>query len=319
MNKAAVIIPNLNGRAYLERCLTSLEKQSEKAFSVILVDNGSTDDSVSYVKEHFPRVILKELSENTGFCHACNEGIRMSREPYVILLNNDTECGEDFVREMIRAIEEDQKLFSCSAKMLSMDDPSRMDDAGDLYNALGWAFARGKGKSAVEYNRRASIFASCGGAAIYRRSLLEVTGLLDEAHFAYLEDMDLGYRARIYGYRNAFAPRALVLHKGSASSGSRYNAFKVRLASRNSVYLIYKNMPLLQVILNAPLLAAGFLLKWFFFIGKGLGMEYAKGVGRGLRGCRTLRKVPVKRKNLPHYLRIQWELWVNLIHYMVEM
>lgn len=119
-------------------------------------------------------------------------------------------------------------------------------------------------------------------AAIYRRKLFEKIGLFDEAHFAYLEDIDLGYRANIYGYKNVFAPKAEVLHAGSAVSGSRHNAFKVSLSSRNSIYLIYKNMPVLQVLLNLPFLLVGFLIKTLFFVKKGLGREYIKGLKKGL-------------------------------------
>ena len=127
--------------------------------------------------------------------------------------------------------------------MLSMADPSVMDDAGDYYCALGWAFARGKGKPADRYERPVSLFFSCAGAAIYSVKILREIGKFDENHFCYLEDTDVGWKARINGYRNVFVPTAKVLHIGSATTGSLYNDFKVRNSSRNSIYLIYKNMP----------------------------------------------------------------------------
>ena len=105
---------------------------------------------------------------------------------------------------------------------------------------------------------------TCGGAAIYRKKIMEKIGYFDEEHFAYLEDTDIGYRARIYGYENWYAPDAVVYHVGSGTSGSRYNHFKTRYSSRNNIYLIYKNMPLLQIILNLPFLVAGFLIKFLF-------------------------------------------------------
>ncbi len=313
MNKAAVIIPNYNGLHYLKDCLVSLETQTRSDFTTVVVDNGSTDGSVDYMREHFPWVRVIALQENTGFCFAVNEGIRQTQEPYVILLNNDTQCMASFVEELLLAIERSKRIFSASACMLSMHDPSLIDDAGDLYSALGWAFAIGKDKSAAQYQRSYRIFASCGGAAIYRRSVLEQIGLLDEHHFAYLEDVDLGWRARIYGYENVYAPRAKVLHAGSGASGSRYNAFKVTHTSRNSVWIIRKNMPAAQIVLNLPFLLVGFAVKTAFFMRKGLGKAYVHGLWEGLRTGGKLECVPYQRKHFRHYVRIQIELWVNTI------
>lgn len=202
-----------------------------------------------------------------------NQGIRASTTPYVILLNNDTQAELSFVHELEKVMDSDRdkKVFSASARMISLYDKDKTDDAGDYYCALGWAFARGKGKAPGRYIKDCDIFAACAGAAIYRRDLLEDSrvGLFDEEHFAYFEDIDLGYRAKIFGYRNRFAANSIVYHAGSAASGSRYNMFKTGLASRNSVYLIYKNMPAAQIALNLPFLLAGFLIKTLFLSGRG--------------------------------------------------
>ena len=229
--KTTVVIPNYNGMPYMETCLLAMRAQRVRPDRVIVVDNGSTDGSAEYVEQHFPEVTLIRMGENTGFCGAVNAGIRASGDAaYVILLNNDTEAEPDFTGALVGAMEGDPAIFSAQAKMLKMDDPEKMDDAGDFYCALGWAFARGKGKSASRYTVRTDLFFSCAGAAIYRMRLLEETGLFDERHFAYLEDCDIGWRARILGYKNVFVPEARVKHVGSASSGSVYNLFKVRIA-----------------------------------------------------------------------------------------
>ena len=114
-----------------------------------------------------------------------------------------------------------------------------------------------RGKPESEYNKTREIFASCAGAAIYRKEILDEIGYFDEEHFAYLEDVDIGYRAKLHGYRNLFCPTARVLHVGSGTSGSRYNLFKIRYSSRNNLYLIYKNMPLWQIILKFPAFVCG--------------------------------------------------------------
>lgn len=313
-----VIIPNYNGIEYLEGCLTSLEKCTPADFHIIVVDNGSTDGSVELLKEKFPKVEGIFLKENTGFSVAVNRGLESVKTPYAILLNNDVTVEPDFVLKMESAIEKWKRCFSISAKMLMMQKPELLDGAGDLYCALGWAFALGKGKSAKEhYTKPAKIFSSCGGAVIYRMEILHEIGFFDENHFAYLEDVDLGYRARIFGYENRYEPEAIVYHAGSAVSGSRYNEFKINLSSRNSVYLILKNMPLLQIIINLPLLLIGFLTKIAFFIKKGYGHTYCKGLLKGFllyfsKEGRT-QKVPFKFSNLKNYLMIELELLWNVV------
>lgn len=310
--EVSVVIPNFNGIAFLDSVLGSLEGQTERNFEVIFVDNGSTDGSCSFVAANYPWVHLIELSENFGFCRAVNEGIRAAKAPYVLLLNNDTEVAENFIEEMLAAIKRHENAFSCAARMVQYHDRDRIDDAGNYYCALGWSFARGKGKDVHRYEKEEKIFAACGGAAIYRKKILDKIGLFDEEHFAYLEDTDIGYRARIQGYENWYAPRAIVYHVGSGTSGSRYNQFKTRYSSRNNVYLIYKNMPLLQILLNLPFLIAGFGIKLLFFAVKGMGREYIAGIKNGFTISHKGKKVPFELKNLPNYLKIQVELWVNM-------
>ena len=311
--RSTIIIPNYNGMAYLENCLASLRGEPAR---VIVVDNGSTDGSRELVQEKFPKVRLISLDRNYGFCRAVNRGMEASETTYVILLNNDTEAQPGFVKALEKAMDGDERVFSGAARMVRMDAPSRIDDAGDYYCALGWAFAAGRDKPAENYNAPREIFSACGGACIYRRRILQKIGMLDENHFAYLEDVDLGYRARLYGFRNLYVPGAVVRHAGSASSGSRYNAFKAELTARNSVYLAYKNMPPGQMLLNLPFLLAGFLIKQLFFLKKGLGKSWWKGLVKGIGLCRSpegkKRRVRFDSERLPAYVRIQWELWRNI-------
>ncbi|MBD5544037.1 MAG: glycosyltransferase family 2 protein [Lachnospiraceae bacterium] len=319
MKKTTVVIPNYNGMAYLQDCLSSLAKQ-DWSFDTIVVDNGSQDESCSFIKEKFPEVSLITLPENQGFCRAVNIGIEASGTPYVLLLNNDVKVKADFVKNLEHALEKRKDYFSIGAKMLSMKEPDRIDDAGDFYCALGWAFARGKGKKAKYYQKAGEVFAACAGAAIYRKEILEEIGYFDENHFAYLEDVDIGYRARIYGYKNGFCPKAVVYHAGSGFSGSRYNEFKVTLSSRNNMYVIGKNMPFFQILFNFPFLMAGILIKWVFFSKKSMGKLYIQGIMKGIYGyltkVRKEKKVPFQRKHLKNYCSIQIELWKNLFIFL---
>jgi len=312
MREVSIVIPNYNGKHFLEDCLKAVFAQDIENMEVIVVDNGSTDGSQEYLST-YPGVRNITLEKNYGFCGAVNAGIKAAMSDYVILLNNDTEVDKNFAKELLTAIKSDEKIFSCSSKMVQFYDRSRMDDAGDYYCALGWAFGRGKGGLVENYNDQKPIFASCAGAAIYRKKMLESLGYFDEKHFAYLEDIDIGYRARIHGYKNVYAPKAVVYHVGSGFSGSTHNAFKVKLSSRNSVYLAYKNMPFLQIILNSPFLLLGHAIKWMFFLKKGLGKEYVQGVKEGFALCKDSKKVRFLWKNLPNYVQIQLELWLNMV------
>lgn len=356
-DKITVVIPNYNGREYITGCIDSLLAGTWVP-EIIVVDNGSTDGSADEIAARYPDVILLRLSANTGFCHAVNAGIHITRRPYVILLNDDIKVDAHFVEELYTCIVQDGKAFSAQARMLSMQDPEVLDDAGDYYCALGWAFGRGKDGPAERYVRDGRIFAACAGAAIYRMSVFEEIGLFDERHFCYLEDIDIGYRARIFGYHNLYAARAIVYHAGSASSGSRHNAFKERLVPGNNAYLLYKNMPRAQYVLNAPLIALGRAVKRKYFYDKGLGEDYDDGLERGeyliaraaardyaqaleetadkasiaIEACleeadalqqATLPlylggKVPFRVQNLPHYITIQGELWANCVRRLFE-
>lgn len=312
MCKVTVIIPNYNGIQYIRDCLDSLKEQSMNDIHIIVVDNASEDASADVVKEEYPEVELVRLSSNFGFCRAVNEGIKRTETEYLILLNNDTKADKDFVKELYECIDAHPNTFSVASKMLQMSNPDKIDAAGDLYCALGWAFSLGKDRSASKYNKESVIFSACGGASIFRKAVFEEIGYFDELHFSYLEDVDVGYRARIMGYENRFCPKAIVYHAGSGTTGSRYNPFKVRIAARNSWYVVFKNMPLLQLILNFPLVLIGFGIKALFFIAKGYGREYLSGMKRGYLMCTQGRKNPYDPKFLKNYVIIQLELWLNM-------
>lgn len=316
--KSTVVIPNYNGIKFLGNCLNSLLECRPFDFNIIVVDNGSTDGSKELLLEKYKDVKLISFEDNKGFASAVNAGIDAAQTDYVILLNNDTTVAVDFVYQLEKALDLDERVFSASAKMVDMYKPEIIDGAGDYYSALGWAYAYGKGKSTVDDCLETKrIFSACGGAAIYRRSVLIEIGKFDDLHFAYLEDVDVGYRARIAGFYNIYAPLSICYHAGSASSGSRYNEFKINLSSRNSIYIVLKNMPVLQLIINLPFLMIGFMVKALFFFLKGYGKIYIRGLGKGFSlffsSEGRKKKVKFKLRNLRSYIVIQMELWINMI------
>lgn len=313
--EVTIVIPNYNGKHFMEPCLASLNEQSYKDFKILVVDNASSDGSIPYMQENYPEIEVIALEKNYGFSKAVNVGIKHSKTPYVILLNNDTTVDPHYVEEMVKAIKKSKRIFSVSSKMIQMYHPELIDSAGDLYTLVGWGICRGAGRPIENYTEADEIFTACAGAAIYRRSAFEKIGYFDESHFAYLEDIDVGYRAKIYGYKNTYCPTALVYHVGSGTSGSKYNSFKVKLSARNNIYLNYKNMPLAQLILNSLPLAAGYFVKYLFFIKKGFGKDYKDGITEAFKTLKTQKKVPFKLKHLPNYIKIEIELIANTFSY----
>ena len=316
--KVTVIIPNYNGKHFMEACLSSLEKQTYHAYKILVVDNASSDGSIEFMKKNYPDIELIALDQNYGFSKAVNVGILHSTTPYVLLLNNDTTVDPHFLEEMVAAIRTSPRNFSVSSKMIQMYHPDLIDSAGDFYTILGWGFGRGKDHSVQKYNTPDETFTACAGAAIYRRKVFDKIGLFDENHFAYLEDIDIGYRAKIYGFKNKYCPNALVYHVGSGTSGSKYNSFKVKLSARNSVYLNYKNMPLFQLVLNSLPLGLGILVKYAFFRKIGFGKDYIDGLKEGFKTAKQCRKVKYDKKHLKNYLAIEWGLCTGTLLYIRE-
>ena len=198
--KASVIIPNLNGAGWLRDSIESIWAQTEQDFELIVIDNGSTDESLEIARSYCgnSRYHLIENSENTGFSFA---------EP-------------NWLEELLKTAESDPKIFAVSSLMLRYYEPELADDAGDYMTILGFACKRGDGLKASRYQKPCRIFSACGGAALYRKSILDKIGVFDELFFAYYEDVDLSWRANNAGYKNVLCPTAKCYHICGASTGA---------------------------------------------------------------------------------------------------
>ena len=311
----SIVIPNYNGNKYLKECLDSVYHQTFKDFEIIIIDNASTDGSYEWLKE-YKDIKFKQLDKNYGFSRAVNEGIYLAKGEYVLLLNNDTIMEVDFLEEILKEMK--AQTFAVCSKMIRYHQPELIDDAGDEYTLMGWTRKRGDGKSIEMYTKSEKIFSACAGAALYRKKVFEEIGYFDESFFAYMEDVDISYRARIYGYDNRYCAKAKIYHIGSATSGSRYNAFKVRLAAKNNIYVPYKNMPFVQLIINMPFLLLGYLVKYLFFVRKGLGKAYLEGIISGCRGVKTVHKVRFKWQHLLQYIVIEGMLIKNTFNLIIN-
>lgn len=208
----------------MENCIKTLERQTCQEFKLLVIDNGSKDGSTDVTSESLDMEMVA-LPENTGFCGAVNLGFEMTTTPYAILLNNDTEAEPHFVEELLKGIRQSERIFPVARRCLILNRESCLTMRGSLY-AAGLGSCAWKGQTCRRLWKTDGCFSCCGGAVIYRMSVLKQIGVMDEKHFAYLEDLDLGYRARIAGYRNRYIPEAKVYHVGSATTGSRYNEKK---------------------------------------------------------------------------------------------
>ncbi len=238
----SVIIPNYNGADFLGDCLRSLSEQSFKNIEIVVVDNASSDGSAKLVEREFPDVKLVKLIENRGFAAAVNAGIEASKGEFVILLNNDTRVEPDFVAELHASIVKSDVAMA-APKMLFSRDTNIINSMGLGYCVTGTNHDIGFGREdGPQFAENRYIFGPCGGAGMYRRSMLEDVGPLDEGFFMYYEDVDLAFRAQLAGYKCISVPSARVYHiegAGGASLPRPRNYY----FTRNALAVIAKNFP----------------------------------------------------------------------------
>lgn len=270
----SIIVPNLNGEAFIGDCLRSLERQDFKDFEVIIVDNGSTDGSVGLVRNEFPwleRII--ENPENLGFAKACNQGIEASEGTLIALLNNDTETHSGWLAELVAAAQMHPDVGMFASKTLLFDSRDVIDTAGHLIYPDGLNRGRGRlERDTGQYDDKVDVFSPSGCAALYRRSLFDEIGLFDEHHFAYGDDIDIGFRARLAGWKCLFVPTSIVYHRYSMTTGE-YSPRKVFLVERNRIWIVWKYFPAKYLVLS-PFYS---LLRYFY-------QAYGALAGKGAAG-----------------------------------
>jgi GT2 family glycosyltransferase len=220
MFEVSVVIPNWNGERWLSQCLDALSRQTQLPAEVIVVDNGSSDGSLNLLHSSptKPRVI--ELGRNTGFAYAANRGIEAASTEAVALINTDVVLSPEWITRMSARLEADSGLAAVACKMLQMGDEGEVYDAGDILRRDGVCVQRGRFRpDDGSYDAAGEIFAACAGAALYRRSALQAVGGFDERLVIYLEDVDLGLRLRLAGWRCGYEP-VEVAHAGGGSAAA---------------------------------------------------------------------------------------------------
>lgn len=218
----SVVVPSWNGRRWLPGLFASLQAQTQRPMEVVVVDNGSTDGTLEWLRAEAPAARVLALGENTGFAVAANRGIAAAEGAAVALVNTDVELAPDWIAAMAAALAPGAagaRRVAVACKMVDIADPGRLYDAGDVLRRDGVCEQRGRFHADDgRWDEPGEVFAACGGAALYDRDAVLAAGGFDERLFAYLEDCELGLRLRLAGGRCWYEPRAVARHAGGGSS-----------------------------------------------------------------------------------------------------
>lgn len=288
---ASVIIVNWNGRSWLQQCLPTLAAQTFKDFEVIVVDNGSTDDSVSWLSQNWPNVHVLLQQTNLGFAAANNLGIRATNSPFIALLNNDTLVDPGWLAALVTAVSEPNVGMAASC-ITRWNQPDLLDSAGILVDRAGIAWNRGWGQPVKLADKPCSVFGPSAAAALYRREMLDGIGLFDEDYFAYYEDVDLAWRAQRAGWHCQYTPDALVRHWHSATA-LKIPHYKNFLNGRNKIWTILKNYDWPALLWASPVIIAYDMMAAFYRTARS--RNFAPIHGR-LQALRLAKRMVTKRQ-----------------------
>ena len=300
-NRVSVIIVNWNGEPFLERCLSSLMCQTVTPHEIILVDNASSDGSVA-IAQRFPAVRLIELDRNTGFAQGNNLAIEAAfiASEWIALINPDAFAEPRWLEALLMAAENNPEFDVFGSKLLNAAKPTRLDGSGDTYHVSGLAWRMGHGLPVPTSEHECEVFSSCAAAALYRRSALREVGGFDEDYFCYVEDVDLGFRLRLAGFRCLYVPQSVAHHVGSGTTGGRHSHFSVYHGHRNLVWTFIKNMPGILFWLLLPIHVLLNLVSVVYFSRQGQGKVILAAKWDAIKGIpkmwRKRRKIQSNRK-----------------------
>jgi GT2 family glycosyltransferase len=286
MTGISVVVLNFNGKQYLHDCLTSLALQTCGDYEVIVVDNGSCDASVEYLRSNFPWVKVVRNEENLGFAEGTNSGIRKARGDLIITLNNDTKVDKNFIKHLTKPMCAHADVGMCASKMLLPE--GKINSTGICISRSGAAWDRGMFEPDTgQYDQREEVFGPCAGAALYRKAMLEEIGLFDEDFFLYMEDVDLAFRGRLAGWKCVYVPEAVVYHHhgGTAGFGSDLSVY---YGNRNIIWYAIKDFPLVLLLTSLPFILARNLAVIPYYALRGQGRVILKSKLDALRGVPSM-------------------------------
>ena len=297
-----IVIVNFNSGPLLARCLTALAAQTFRKFEVVVLDNASTDDSTSVATAiaAFPARLI-HAPTNLGFAAGANRALREAGPtPWVALLNPDAFPEPEWLQELTEAAARYPDCASFASCQIMANRQDLLDGTGDAYHTSGLAWRAGHGRPVpVDPEMECEVFSACAAAALYRRDVFDALGGLDEDFFCYMEDVDLGFRLRLAGWRCMYVPTAVVHHVGSATSGRRSH-FTIYHGHRNLVWVYLKNMPGVLLWLYLPLHLLLNLIECCAFVARGQGRTILTAKLDAVRGLprmwRKRKQVQAMRK-----------------------
>jgi len=295
MPEISLIVVNWNGKRLLGDCLSSLRQQTFRDFETILVDNGSEDGSVEYVRAEFPEVKVVPLADNRGFTGGNIAGYEKASGELIVLLNNDTEAHPKWLEEIHRASQAYPNAGSFASKMLYFDDRGRVENCGFDMSIVGATLDLGRDElDGTAWAQPREVFGGCGGAVAYRRRMLEDIGFLDPEFFMIYEDVDLSFRAQLRGYGCVYIPSAIVYHRYRVTIG-KAPLLQVFYSQRNIEFLYLKNMPLRLILQSALQRLTYEVGAGIYFVRQGAGSTFLRAK---LDVLRCLPSILRKRKQI---------------------
>jgi GT2 family glycosyltransferase len=295
MPKISVIVVNWNGKCLLGECLSALRQQTFRDFETILVDNGSEDGSVEYVRTQFPEAKVVPLADNRGFTGGNVAGYEQASGDLIVLLNNDTEAHPKWLEEIHSASQAYPNAGSFASKMLYFDDRGRVENCGFDLGLVGATVDLGRDEpDGPVWAQPRKVFGGCGGAVAYRRRMLEEIGFLDPEFFMIYEDVDLSFRAQLRGYECVYIPSAIVYHRYRVTIG-KAPLRQVFYSQRNIEFVYLKNMPLGLILRSAPQRLVYELGAASYFVRQGVGSTFLRAK---LEVLKCLPSILRKRKEI---------------------
>ena len=271
-SQTAIAILNWNGKNLLKRFLPSLTKYSKEA-NIFVIDNASTDDSILFLKENYPELNIIKNKQNFGFAGGYNEGLKLIKEDYLILLNNDVEVTKNWIPPLIELLQTKAEVAAVQPKLKDLNKPDYFEyagAAGGFIDQLGYPFCRGRlfdelEKDKGQYNDTCEIFWASGACLALKRQVFMNLGGFDEDYFAHQEEIDLCWRFKNFGYKIMYTPNSQVYHLGGGSLNAQ-NPKKTFLNFRNSLFNLVKNAPkkLTILIISRVLIDSSAILYFAF-------------------------------------------------------
>lgn len=267
MPKVSIVVINYNGAKYLKDCFDSLEKLSYPNYEVILVDNASSDDSIEFTRENYPWVRMAALDKNYGFAEGNNKAAEVASGEYIAFLNNDTKVDADWLTELVKVAASDKNIGICTSKIYLMGEEGVLNSAGGTVNLVGQGWDKGYlEKDQGQYDQICEVFDPCGAAFLIKKELGERIGYFEKSHFAYYEDLDIGWKTWLFGYKVLYVPKAIVYHKWGGTFNTVDSMFKIYLFERNRLMTFARNFSSTTLVKLMPLLLVNEVIRTFGYI-----------------------------------------------------